>query len=56
MGRRVLRLPMDSRDLDQVCAAVTATAGQLGRLDILVNNAGLGPPIRPRTSPRPTPT
>jgi NAD(P)-dependent dehydrogenase (short-subunit alcohol dehydrogenase family) len=43
MGRRVLRLPMDVRDLDQVRAAVTATVGQLGRLDILVNNAGLGP-------------
>jgi NAD(P)-dependent dehydrogenase (short-subunit alcohol dehydrogenase family) len=43
MGRRVLRLPMDVRDLGQVRAAVTATVGELGRLDILVNNAGLGP-------------
>jgi NAD(P)-dependent dehydrogenase (short-subunit alcohol dehydrogenase family) len=56
MGRRVPRLPMDVRHLDQVRAAVTATVGELGRLDILVNNAGLGPPIRPRTPPRPTST
>ena len=43
MGRRALRLPMDVTHLDQVRAAVDATAQHFGRLDILVNNAGLGP-------------
>jgi len=43
MGRRALRLPMDVTRLDQVRAAVEATAQYFGRLDILVNNAGLGP-------------
>jgi NAD(P)-dependent dehydrogenase (short-subunit alcohol dehydrogenase family) len=43
LGRRALPLPMDVRDLDQVRAAVDATARHFGRLDILVNNAGLGP-------------
>ena len=43
LGRRVLRVPMDVRDLRQIEAAVDLVAGHFGRLDILVNNAGLGP-------------
>ncbi|MFN0281978.1 MAG: SDR family NAD(P)-dependent oxidoreductase [Kineosporiaceae bacterium] len=43
LGRRVVRLPMDVSDLDQVRAAVTGTVDALGRLDILVNNAGIAP-------------
>lgn len=43
MGRRVLPLAMDVRDLAQVRSAVHDAAAKLGRLDILVNNAGLGP-------------
>jgi NAD(P)-dependent dehydrogenase (short-subunit alcohol dehydrogenase family) len=43
MGRRVMRVPMDVRDLDQITSAVDSVVGQFGRLDILVNNAGLGP-------------
>jgi NAD(P)-dependent dehydrogenase (short-subunit alcohol dehydrogenase family) len=41
MGRRVLRLAMNVRDLDQVRSAVDGTVAEFGRLDILVNNAGL---------------
>ena len=43
MGRRVLRLPMDVLDLDQVRTAVSETDTAFGRLDVLVNNAGLAP-------------
>jgi NAD(P)-dependent dehydrogenase (short-subunit alcohol dehydrogenase family) len=43
LGRRVLRLPMDMLQLDQVRQAVETTAQRFGRLDILVNNAGDGP-------------
>lgn len=43
LGRRVLPLAMDVRDLAQVRAAVERTCAHFGRLDILVNNAGLGP-------------
>jgi NAD(P)-dependent dehydrogenase (short-subunit alcohol dehydrogenase family) len=43
MGRRVLRLPMDVRDLAQIGRAVQTTVERFGRLTILVNNAGLGP-------------
>jgi NAD(P)-dependent dehydrogenase (short-subunit alcohol dehydrogenase family) len=43
MGRRVLRLAMDVRDLDQVRSAVDGTVAEFGRLDILVNNAGVAP-------------
>ncbi len=44
LGRRVLRVPMDVRDLGQIGEAVDAVVAHFGRLDILVNNAGLGPP------------
>src|SRR5262249_16390686 len=43
MGRKVLAVPMDVREPDQINEAVTTTLSTFGRLDILVNNAGLGP-------------
>jgi NAD(P)-dependent dehydrogenase (short-subunit alcohol dehydrogenase family) len=43
MGRRVVSLPMDVRDLGQIRDAIDTAVGEFGRLDILVNNAGLGP-------------
>jgi NAD(P)-dependent dehydrogenase (short-subunit alcohol dehydrogenase family) len=43
MGRRVLPLQMDVRNLDQIFQAVDDTVRHFGRLDILVNNAGLAP-------------
>src|SRR6266516_7512280 len=41
MGRRVIDVPMDVRDLARVGPAVDAVVDEFGRLDILVNNAGL---------------
>ena len=43
MGRRVLALPLEVSDLDQVRTAVDAAVDRLGRIDILVNNAGASP-------------
>jgi NAD(P)-dependent dehydrogenase (short-subunit alcohol dehydrogenase family) len=43
MGRRVLPLSMDVRNLGQVRAGVEETVERFGRLDILVNNAGVAP-------------
>jgi NAD(P)-dependent dehydrogenase (short-subunit alcohol dehydrogenase family) len=43
LGRRVLPLQMDVRQLDQIFQAVEDTVKTFGRLDILVNNAGLAP-------------
>jgi NAD(P)-dependent dehydrogenase (short-subunit alcohol dehydrogenase family) len=40
-GSEALPLPLQLRDLDQVRAAVRATAEHFGGLDILVNNAGI---------------
>jgi NAD(P)-dependent dehydrogenase (short-subunit alcohol dehydrogenase family) len=44
LGRRVLPLPMDVRDRQQIADAVANTVAHFGRIDILVNNAGIGPP------------
>jgi len=43
IGRRVLPLPMDMTQLDQITRAVNDAVAHFGRLDILVNNAGLSP-------------
>ena len=43
LGRRVLLVAMDVRDVDAIHAGVSRVADRFGRLDILVNNAGLGP-------------
>jgi len=43
LGRRVLPLQMDIRDLGQIRAGFDEIDRQFGRLDICVNNAGLGP-------------
>jgi 3-oxoacyl-[acyl-carrier protein] reductase len=41
---RVLAIPVDVTDVNQVIAMVAAVAGEFGKIDILVNNAG-GPPF-----------
>jgi NAD(P)-dependent dehydrogenase (short-subunit alcohol dehydrogenase family) len=46
LGRQVLPVAMDVRDLDQIRAAVDAVVARFGRLDILVNNAGVSPDDR----------
>jgi NAD(P)-dependent dehydrogenase (short-subunit alcohol dehydrogenase family) len=56
MGRRALRLQMDVRDLDQVRAAVTATVGESAGSTSCRTTRASAPPIRPRTSLRPTST
>ena len=43
MGRRVLPLQMDVREMHQIHAAIDAAVANFGRLDILVNNAGVAP-------------
>ena len=43
MGRRVLPLQMDVREMQQIRAAIDAAVAYFGRLDILVNNAGVAP-------------
>ncbi len=40
IGRRVVAIPTDVSDTDQVRAAVAAADAEFGRIDILVNNAG----------------
>ena len=44
MGRRVLRLNLDVRDLAQIKIAANAAEEYFGRIDILVNNAGINRP------------
>jgi NAD(P)-dependent dehydrogenase (short-subunit alcohol dehydrogenase family) len=39
---RVLAVPLDVTDADQIDAAVAATRSHFGRIDVLVNNAGHG--------------
>ncbi len=39
---RVLALPLDVTQQDQITAAVQATEARFGRIDVLVNNAGYG--------------
>lgn len=41
-GERVLVLPLDVTDTEQVCEAVRATEKHFGGIDVLVNNAGRG--------------
>jgi NAD(P)-dependent dehydrogenase (short-subunit alcohol dehydrogenase family) len=50
---RVIHVPCDVRDVDQIDAVVGRTLEQFGRLDVLINNAG-GSPVAPTgpTSPR----
>jgi NAD(P)-dependent dehydrogenase (short-subunit alcohol dehydrogenase family) len=43
MGRRVLPLQMDMRNLLQIRAAIDRAAAHFGRVDILINNAGVAP-------------
>jgi NAD(P)-dependent dehydrogenase (short-subunit alcohol dehydrogenase family) len=41
-GERVLALPLDVTEADQIAEAVRATKDTFGRIDVLVNNAGYG--------------
>jgi len=43
MGRRVLPLQMDMRQMEQIHSAEDNTLKKFGRIDILVNNAGIAP-------------
>lgn len=44
IGRRVLRVSLDVRDLGQIKTGVATAEKIFGRLDILVNNAGINRP------------
>lgn len=41
-GGRAVAIGADVTDADAIAAAVTRTAGELGRLDVVYNNAGIG--------------
>lgn len=43
LGRKVVPLQLDVRDLHQIRSAMTAIENVFGRLDVLVNNAGIAP-------------
>ncbi len=43
LGREVLPLQMDLRDLTQVLQAMGAVMEHFGRFDLLVNNTGVAP-------------
>ncbi|QUV97703.1 SDR family oxidoreductase [Chloracidobacterium aggregatum] len=42
LGRRVVAVPTDTTNREQVTAFVAATISQLGRIDVVVNAAGIG--------------
>ncbi len=42
LGQKVLRLPMDVRDLDSVERAVVRVMEEFGGVDVVINNAGIG--------------
>ncbi len=44
LGRRVLPLQMDVRNISEIIAGFEKLDKEFGKLDILVNNAGIGPP------------
>jgi len=44
LGRKVLKLALDVRDLSQSRTGVETAVATLGRIDILVNNAGINRP------------
>ncbi|HEX3720863.1 MAG TPA: SDR family oxidoreductase [Verrucomicrobiae bacterium] len=44
-GRRVLRIAVDVRDLDQIKKGIALAEESFGRIDILVNNAGINRPL-----------
>jgi len=43
LGRRALRLQMNTARLGEIQSAIDEAVAQFGRIDILVNNAGVGP-------------
>jgi NAD(P)-dependent dehydrogenase (short-subunit alcohol dehydrogenase family) len=43
LGRRVIALPVDLSNLEQVRASIAKAEHDFGRIDLLVNNVGLGP-------------
>jgi 2-deoxy-D-gluconate 3-dehydrogenase len=47
LGRKVLAIPMDVTNEDQVKGVVEQTLSQFGKIDILVNNAGIDSPMKP---------
>ena len=53
VGGRVIHVPCDVRNVDDIDAVVGRTLDAFGRLDVLINNAG-GSPVAPTgpTSPR----
>lgn len=46
LGRHVIKVAIDVRDLEQITAGVAAAESALSRIDILVNNAGINRPAR----------
>ena len=44
LGRKVLSVQMNVRNITEIKAAFEIVEKEFGRLDILVNNAGIGPP------------
>ena len=44
LGRNVLSVQMDIKNLDQIQTAVERAIERFGKIDILINNAGISPP------------